>query len=821
MNLHRLVRILQDRWWVVVAIALLGFLVAAAVTVVISRSPRETFEATASIRFSPEEGQRLVDLEDTLWEAQYIAQQASQPIMPTDGSATIVVNVVAGRLSFIATDSTESSAVATATALREAYFLADPTIGGAVDDLLAALEVEAAGLRAQLTDLTDASNRQDDAILVQQQIDAVTGRLVELTVADAAATTPEQRQANNAERARLEQAVAELRNRLEELTPEGLDVTESLQVDAINRRLELLSEEYQRLFLRKLGVAGLGTAEPVTVRESTPPPPNPAVNGMIGLVGAMILVVAALIFTDRARRPIWVPSDLPVQLLGHIPARRITPDADAVWYDQPNSGPRKPAVQMLRTAVEAQLPAGSAALAIASHRVPPAAVLALTTDLAASLATAGANVALVNADFTDPAGDGPTLVEALGFSPERGAFAEQLDEMLDRLVPLREGLVTIPSGAAPESPADALAGRQFRWLIEVLLTRFDVVLVHVGDVTAPTAQVAVQRLQHTAIVLTPGSTTAPEFDAVLKDLAQRQVAMFGAILLERRERVLAPVTASDITRTWAEEHRGDRQEPPRVTPTGPVASVRVPRPQTITSIPPDDVIEALSDPSIEISFEAVAGFVVDRVVTLLSADDVGIVPFRSFDEHRTVGELLADDIRQAAGDVAVEQMREVLATGSAGPVELDDWLAGHFFERHLLRTDGEPMIWHLSSGRGTVQFLVEGTRLDEPVVKDLVARVLPEVMSEIDSEITAVDKSDTDRLQLLQRRYQDVEEFHRGLSDLIDLSTVARKRRGGYVEWEPDWSLGYRANLVAIQQRGLLPFPVLADGEISARLASV
>lgn len=821
MNLHRLVRILQDRWWVVVAIALLGFLVAAAVTVVIGRSPRDTFDATAAIRFSPQEGQRLVDLEDTLWEAEYIAQQATAPIMPTDGSAVIEVNVVTGRLSFIATDSTEAAAVDTATALREAYFLADPTIGGAVDDLLAELEVEAAGLRAQLAEFAAASDRQDDAILVQNQIDAVTGRLVELTVADAAATTAEQRQLNAAERANLERTLVELRDRLEELTPEGLDVTQSLQVDAINRRLVLLSEEYQRLFLRKLGVAGLGTAEPVTVRESTPPPPNPVVNGMIGLVGALILVVAALIFTDRARRPIWVPSDLPVQLLGHIPARRITAEADTVWYDQPDSGPRKPAVQMLRTAVEAQLPAGSAALAIASHRVPPAAVLALTTDLAASLATAGANVALVNADFTDPVGDGPTLVDALGFSPERGAFAEQLDEMLDRLVPLREGLVTIPSGAAPESPADALAGRQFRWLIEVLLSRFDVVFVHVGDVTAPTAQVAVQRLQHAAIVVSPGTTTAPEFDAVLKDLAQRQVAMFGAILLERRERVLAPVAAGDITRTWAEEHRGDRQEPPRVTPSGPVTSVRVQRPAATPSVPPEDVLDALADATADLPFEAVAGFVVERVVTLLSADDVGIVPFRSFDEHRTVGDLLAEDIRRAAGEAAVDQVREVLATGSAGPVELDDWLAGHFFERHLLRSDGEPVIWHLSSGRGTVQFLVEGTRLDEPVVKDLVARVLPEVMSDIDAEIAAVDESDTDRIQLLQRRHQDVEEFHRGLSDLIDLPTVARKRRSGHLPWEPDWSLGYRANLVAIQQRGLLPFPVLADGEIAAHMASV
>jgi Mrp family chromosome partitioning ATPase len=864
MALSRLLRILQARWWVVGAVAVVGFLGAGVFTVVGNRNPDSTYEAIAAIRFAPEEGQTIADLTDTIVEAETIARAAAGDLIQPP-LVDMLADTANARLVIFARASSPDEARAKATEVRQAYFLVDPSAGGFVDDLLEEVSTDAVLIEAEIERLLAESQPVPELAaahdLLSQQINSVTNRLVTLAVADASATA-EQRQFNAAERTRLEQTLAQLRAEQAALEPLpiGTPIAERLQINALQRRLDLLVVQYERLFLRKLGVTALGTAEPIVVTDQTAEPASPLTNGFVGLLGGAAIALMALVFMDRARRPVWLSEDLPMPILGHVPSRRIESSGE-VWYDESGTGPRKAMIQTLRSAVEAQLPPGQVPFSIAAHRVPSQALGALAMDLAASLANAGGSVLLVDIDFLDVPATGeseiPTMAEVLTLPAHGADFEVAVGGMLERLRPVRDGLTVIDAGPAPESPADALAGRQFRRFLDEVSKAFDFVVVVVGDATAPPAQAAMQRVGQAVLVLTPGASTQPEVDSLVIDLEQRQVGLMGAVFLERKEKLVGPFAPSTVTKTWAEDHRFDREEPPLLT-VPPVAFQPMVGPTPRPTTPAvdfsqvrtrglndrieeaevalgEDVVAALAGPSPELGFEVVAEYVVARVEDMLSASEGsegfsdnlvgevvqhGIVPLRSFGGRPTVSDWLEREIDEdsdpATAAAVIDAMRRTLAAGSAGPVDLDDWLAGHFFERHLIRTDGEPYVWHLSSDRGTVQFLVRAERLDRRVIQVLHSETVPGMIKALEA---ALDEAEADeaRSEMFERRLEEVLRFHKGLGALAGVGSAGRKRQQAGHVWAPDWSKGYRANLVGIQQSGLLPFKVLSEGEMAAR----
>ena len=56
----------------------------------------------------------------------------------------------------------------------------------------------------------------------------------------------------------------------------------------------------------------------------------------------------------------------------------------------------------------------------------------------------------------------------------------------------------------------------------------------VGGIESPSAQVAMQRLKHGILVLTPGRSTMPGANGRLKDLEFLGISMVGAIFLSKR-----------------------------------------------------------------------------------------------------------------------------------------------------------------------------------------------------------------------------------------------------------------------------------------------
>jgi len=433
-----------------------------------------------------------------------------------------------------------------------AFFDTDPTILASVDDLLVALESEADLVQAQIDALGPISTPEQlelsrQLAQIDNQIDAINARLVGLVVIEASAT-PDERKAIASERSFLNQQLATLdaeKASLGDVPTPVLTVQDALLLATLQRRMELITSRYKGLYLRKLGVTGFGTVEPIVFADRTPEPGDPVVNAAMGLFGGLLIAVFVVVSLTRTRGTVWLPEDVAIPVLGEVSARKVIYNAAETWYDTAEHGPRKTAIQALRSAVEAQIPAEGATIAFTGHGVPAEGVQALAADLAVSMASAGSSVLLVDANFGAQSAmgeykvGGASLSHVLDLDPDTPGFNSTVRQALEDAYLVRPGLCVVPSGPAPTSPGDALAGRQFRSLVGTAQEMYEVVIVVVDDIQTPSAQVAMQRLGYSILVITPGATTMPAINGLLSDVERLKISMLGAVFLGRHDRFVS------------------------------------------------------------------------------------------------------------------------------------------------------------------------------------------------------------------------------------------------------------------------------------------
>lgn len=842
MELSRFLRALHDRWRTVVVIAVLGTALAVIFTLVRNRNITPVFEATAPIRFEPAEGETIADLENDLEEALRQAVFAAQEELTADPSLVIQSDTASGRLLFIATGPTTEAASERARELRQLYLDVEPTVGGRVDDLLAQIERQAEELQTELARLQPPLNQaQRDLIdrydLIDAQIQAFRSRLVQLNVEVVTAPADDRPDLEaavasvEAELARLEAERASLPPRPDEQVP----IDRQLQADAVTRRLELLGQEYERLYLRKLGVTGGGVAEPVAFRDLTPTPMSPALNGLIGLVGSVLLAGAALMIDTRMRRPVWLASDVPLPILAEIPFRPPSATPGILWYDTARH-PRKPAIQVLRTTVEGRLRDRPATLALSGYSTAPGTVHVLAADLAAAFANAGWSVLVVDADLESPSGTGEFKVDGPGLAEVLAVRGDDVDNQwnaakktLDEAVWLRDDLALVPAGSQVDSPADLLAGRQLRVFLDEAVGRFDLVVVVAGSADSPAGQVLLQRLDGGLLVIEPGRVTVPELEDVAAALQQGGVRLLGSVLVSRfggraassrrrgpsetREpRHVTPVTAGEDPRSREAPTAGVAEETPSSAPPGRdehepdlrparseaggarAAAVEKLRPEALRGDAAEHlgekVLEALTDADPAEGYEMVAEFVVAKVEDILLANHgsvgvseetvevmirTGFAPLRSVKGYPSVGARIAAELRHQLGNrlghLVEQQIRRILS-GGRDDGNLDDWLAAEFFPRHLVRTDRQPTVWHLRSRLGVVQVLVNARRFDRERLDLLVGSLIRTVADSLQRQRrSTARKGPAEAVDRLDRQLEDVNQMAIALGWLYEGTT--------------------------------------------------
>jgi Mrp family chromosome partitioning ATPase len=889
MELNRLKRILRDRWIVVLVIACLGALGAWAFTGLANQQREARYQAARVLAFQPLEGQSFSDLSDTVEDNYNSAVLAAQELIAEDPTSQITADLARARLIFTALGNTEAEATAKSRELLDAFLDVDPLLGGAdVDVRLQEVQDDATRVQERLAELDLEISPQPDSATQQQmgvldlEIGGLETAVQELTTA--AATAPPAERAEIA--ARLAETKAELQAKVTERAglPTGEPGTptalQQLELTALQAQLVQLQDDYQRLYLRKLGYTDNAQEEPVEVINLSAGPGSGLVNAGIGFLGGLAVALFGLIFINNSRKTLWLPEDLGVPLLADVPGRRTLSGVGQSWYDNTGGSPRKTAIQALRSGVEARLAGTPGAVAIAGHRTGAPAVHALVTDLAVSMASAGASVLLVDADLESDAAlaeyqiGGPSLSAVLKLSPDSLLLDREVGNIIAGAYTIRPNLSVLPSGPPPPTPADALAGRQFRAFVQEASKRFDYVVVAVGDARSTAAQVAMQRIGRSAVVITPGRSTEPQLTKLISDITARQVTTLGAIFVQRSE---GPVQSREAEADAARARVPETQSGPAASPLTrlsnyPFSSEKgaaVPPSSSLRSLAdrvgspsPDgdieavrvdkgddhlgsDLLGALSEASPAEAYEAVADYLVTRVEDMMVAvpgqagflegltgelHDSGFVPLRSVPSHRSVGTWLADELhREAPGttsDGIVHEMERILGFGSGSDsMAFDDWLATEFFARHLRRTGGEPFVWHLSSEEGTTQLFAHATRFDRTSIEIVMSDVTRRTVERLERDLKASNAGGyAERSKGIERHLSDVRNFEVALGWLIGIEQVGadgRKRPNGAISgWNPDWNLGFRENLAPIQRAGLLPFPVLSEEEMDSFLVA-
>jgi Mrp family chromosome partitioning ATPase len=657
---------------------------------------------------------------------------------------------------------------------------------------------------------------------------------------------------------------------------------QQLELGALQAQLAQLQADYQRLYLRQLGYTDNAQEEPVVIDDLTAGASSGLVNAGIGFLGGLAVALFGLIFINNSRKTIWLPEDLSVPLLADVPGRRTVGGVGQSWYDNTGPSPRKTAIQGFRSGFEARLAGTSGAVAVAGNRVGPAVVNALVTDLAVSMASAGATVLLVDADLESDAAlveyqiGGPSLSAILKLSPDSLLLDREVGTIIDRAYMVRANLAVLPSGPPPTTPADALSGRQFRSFVQEASKRFDYVVVAVGEARSTAAQVAMQRIGRSVVVLTPGRSTEPQVTALVSEIAARQVATLGAVFVQRSE---GPVKGRESEVEPYPQRRADQPEAPTSSPLTRLSNYPFPVERHSGVVPSSslrdladrvgspvqgdeadmvrvdqgddelgsDLLHALGEASPAEAYEAVADYLVTRVEDMMVAvpgqgdfsdrltgelHDNGFLPLRSVPDHHSVGTWLAGELhREAPGstsDGIVQEMERILgfATG-ADSLSFDDWLAEEFFSRHLGRTNGDPFVWHLTSEEGTTQVLAHATRFDQTSVEIVISDVARRMIDRLERDLKAANaRGFSDRARAIESHLTDVRRFEVALGWLTGAEEEGapegrRGRKGSTTAWNPDWALGLRENLAPIQRAGLLPFPVLSEEEMDTFLAVV
>lgn len=887
MELSRLSRALRDRWISVLVLTLLGLVAGIAFTVLANENREPVYQATAPIGFTVEEGQSTDDLADQLNDAQAAATVAAQDMLLEDPSLLIQTDTFGAKLLFIAQASSPEEAAERARSLRQAYLEIDPLAGGAsVDDQIAQIEAEAAELQAQLDALQPGVTLEQQELIerhdfLDAQITQLNQRLVQLSVEYVTATDTE-RVLIDEQRQQIAEALVALNGEKDALPPrpdeQTADIATSLRRNALQRRLDLLALEHERLYLRKLGVTSGGQAEPVVLADLTPPPTNALVAGGVGMLAATVLALGALIFDSRTRRPVWIFEDVPIPVLEEVPPRRGATSPDGVWYDRVVQHPRKEAVQSLRTAIEGRLTARPSTLGFADDRAGSTAVHALAADLAASFASSGWSVLLVDADFVQPGSlpeyhvAGSSLADLLSIrSDDLDAARRHIEQMLDDATVVRPDLAVVPAGQLAGDPADALAGRHLRTFLDEALHRFDLVIGVGGDVDASATQALLQRLDATVLCLAPGRSTMPRTEALVAELSQRRISVLGATLLSRsgasgskRERVVTggarpspgdeggatPAPPSPPGPRISQDHQPAQPAEP-VSRSGsndrPEGETRV-RVLTAAELegwvaedqPEEEVLDRLSRGELA-GYAGVAAFLVgesERLFAATAGDEsigeetratlnrLGFLPLQSIRGIPSVGAHLAAEWRRRLGSRAGNQVertiREVLEKELGESLSVDDWLALHFFAFHVQRTDREPFVWHLTSEAGTVQVLAQARRLTRERLDLLDSEVVKTVIDSLERSLKAATRQGkSDLVGQLEVQLADARTFevalgwlYEGSHDNARITYPWKKPEQQPRGWNPVWSEGVKPNIAPLQRLGLLPVPVLTDEEL-------
>lgn len=265
--------------------------------------------------------------------------------------------------------------------------------------------------------------------------------------------------------------------------------------------------------------------------------PRPVRNVVLGVLLGLLISIGAAFVRHRLDTSVVGESDAG-KATGLPNLAMIAYDSDAgrrplISHAHPHSS-RAEAFRQLRTNLQfVNVDAGPRSILVSSS-VPSEGKTTTICNLAIILAQGGARVCLVEGDLRRP-----SFGEYLGIESAAGLTsvligAADLDDVLQ---PWGEGRVgdgrveVLPSGPIPPNPSELLGSRNMADLIDMLRTRFDIVLIDAPPLLPVTdAAVLATRVDGTLLVARVGRTRREQLRRAAEALRAVDGRMIGTVL---------------------------------------------------------------------------------------------------------------------------------------------------------------------------------------------------------------------------------------------------------------------------------------------------
>jgi capsular exopolysaccharide synthesis family protein len=258
---------------------------------------------------------------------------------------------------------------------------------------------------------------------------------------------------------------------------------------------------------------------------TTPHSPRPKLDLAVGLtlgVVAGILLLAALEALDRSvHTTAQVDGVLHTPLLATVPKHRGR-DRTLVAADERD--PMGEPYRTLRTAIRYLDPDRPLRSLVVSSAAPGDGKTTVAANLAVSLASAGLDVIVVDADLRRPA-----LAATFGIEPAVGLTSVIIGDypLVDALQQWRPNLHVLPSGPLPPNPSELLGSAAAAAVVDELVRRCDIVLFDTPPVLPVTDAVVLATQTDGMLLVTRHATT----NRAALATAKRQIATVGVTLL--------------------------------------------------------------------------------------------------------------------------------------------------------------------------------------------------------------------------------------------------------------------------------------------------
>lgn len=340
----------------------------------------------------------------------------------------------------------------------------------------------------------------------------------------------------------LEKQITELSGQIDETEQrlENLGMPETTQEQTERARLEMLLAGYRNTYAtliqsyEQLRLTAAQTADNAILFEAAEVPREPVrprklLNATLaGVIGAMLAVGAVFLIEyldDTVKTPDEVAQLTGLSTLGAI--GRMTSEEELVTLRNPLS-PVSEAFRLLRTNIRYAGVDRPLRLLLVTSPTPVEGKSFVVANLAVAMAQAGIRVVVVDADLRRP-----RQHRIFGVHPREGLTGSLLEGTTNgRLQQTEvEGLMLLPGGGRPPNPAELLASRRMRELLEELAGQADVMLIDSPPVLPVADAVELARdVDGVLMVVQAGGTERAALQQAVKALEQVEANVIGVVI---------------------------------------------------------------------------------------------------------------------------------------------------------------------------------------------------------------------------------------------------------------------------------------------------